>query len=329
MEHSDFSTRLGRAYRERTGVKRSGVRLPSDKYISIGGDLSRATLHLTRTAVVANMQTDAGAFDGWALVLMVWCGVERVVVDWETPEDAPGTPAARHYQRFLYRLDRLSELLGEDRLGVEGRERLGALRVRDGGRATLNVADGKDTSVIASPLGSEAALEKLFTTAGSEPRQRLMERLGLTALDRQFPVGVYDGEPMRGGDIFAGGKSAIDLVGAGLDGAFWLLELKAEGNIQVGALSELFFYSMVICDAWRGRIALSARKPGERASVRPADLMAAKGIKARLLAGRHHPLLSGPVFATLNEGAERLGLPVNYGSLDIRPLLEGSAAGLA
>ena len=156
-----------------------------------------------------------------------------------------------------------------------------------------------------------------------------MKHLGLMALDRQFPVGVFDGEPTRGGAIFTGGKSAIDLVGVGLDGAFWLLELKAKGNIQVGALSELFFYSMVLYDARLGRISFSAKKLGARASVRPADLIAATSLKARLLSDRHHPLLSEAMFATLTSGAERHGLPVDYGSVDIQPLLDGRVVDVA
>ena len=64
-----------------------------------------------------------------------------------------------------------------------------------------------------------------------------------------MPVGVFEGHPSRAGAIFTGGKSAIDLIGLGRAGAIWLLELKTSRNIKVGALSELFFYSMVLHDA--------------------------------------------------------------------------------
>jgi len=101
-----------------------------------------------------------------------------------------------------------------------------------------------------------------------------MTALGLVRLDRQMPVGVFDGPPSRARAIFTGGKSAIDLVGLGADDALWLLELKTSRNIRVGALSKLFFYPMVLNDACQGRIGficgpdviivVAIRNPGRR-----------------------------------------------------------------
>lgn len=124
-----------------------------------------------------------------------------------------------------------------------------------------------------------------------------MADLGLRTLDRQFPVGVYDGEPRKAGAIFTGGKSAIDLVGTGRDGALWLFELKTEKNVQVGAASELFFYSMVVNDAREGRLAFAEAAWGRRMSLRPADARNAPRVDTRLFSGRLRPLVSEAMLA--------------------------------
>jgi hypothetical protein len=192
----------------------------------------------------------------------------------------------------------------------------------------LNAPDGGDTSRAESKAAPEASLEKLFARAGSKPRQRLMADLGLRTLDRQFPVGVYDGDPKRAGAISTGGKSAIDLVGTSHDGALWLFELKTENNVQVGSVSELFFYSMVANDAREGRFAFARAAWGERMSLRPADVTGARRVEVRLFAGRFHPLVTDAVLAPLNDGAQRLGWPLRWGTLDMRPYLSTRGRGV-
>ena len=51
----------------------------------------------------ANMQSDPAAFEAWALALLIHCGAKSVQISVD--------PGARpHYERFLYRLKRFSEL---------------------------------------------------------------------------------------------------------------------------------------------------------------------------------------------------------------------------
>ena len=142
------------------------------------------------------------------------------------------------------------------------------------------------------------------------------------APDRQMPVGLFDGPPAQGGRIFPGGKSAIDLVGVDHEGALWLFELKTDRNRKVGALSELFFYSMILRDARSGRIAFHDRTPGQRSTITPTEITAAPCIHARLLAKGCHPLLSTAVFGALNKAAEARGWVVNFGFHDLAPYLD-------
>jgi hypothetical protein len=83
---------------------------------------------------------------------------------------------------------------------------------------------GTDSVAIPSRKGSEADLEKRLAGANPAERARLMAALGFLQLDRQLPVGVFDGSPARGSEIFTAGKSAIDLVGLDDNRALWLLD---------------------------------------------------------------------------------------------------------
>jgi hypothetical protein len=317
MNHSEFNILLQKSFRDQAVAPRN-VRLPTDAGIRIGGDIACATLFLSAAAVQANMQNDAAAFESWAVVLKVWCGVRRITVDWQEPADTGNG----HYQRFLYRLGHFEELFGRELLGVVGRERLAQCRVGNGAAATLNLAGNRDTAAMPSVPGSEADLEKRLAGANLAERARLMAALGLVQLDRQMPVGVFDGPPTRVGAIFTGGKSAIDLVGVDGTGALWLLELKTPRNIKVGALSELFFYSMVLNDARLGRIVFHDKSAGPRSTITSASITAAPRIHARVLAEASHPLLSPAVFDTLNKAAAARGWAVDYGFHDLACYLD-------
>ena len=192
MDHAAFNVMLRAAYRERSAVRRN-VRLPSDRDIRFGGDTRCMTLFLSTAAVQANMQDDAAAFDAWSLVLMEWCGVQRVAVDWDEPADT----ANGHYQRFLYRLQHFETLLGPEIVSIARRDRLARSLIGNGSVATLNVAGHTDTAAISSLSGSEADLEKRLAGANPTERARLMagSRLGRA------------GSPNAGGGVRGAPKS--------------------------------------------------------------------------------------------------------------------------
>lgn len=325
MDNAEFLQLLRKAHREKPGAYRN-IRLPTEKHFRISGDQSSASLRLSTQAVVANMQRDEAAFEGWVMVLSTWCGVERFTIDWDQPDGPRLGNGGRHYQRFLYRLKHFQTLMGPDVIEVKQPERLEELRVRDGGGAMLNVAATAANEDAEGRIStSEAALEIQLTREGPA-RKRLLGALDLVELDRQFPVGVFDGKPSRATYVFPGGKCAIDLLGLGHDGRLWLLELKVGRNIKVGSLSELFFYSMVLNDLRQGHIAFDDKEPGSRARIRSADVTKAQHISARLLAPEFHPLLSAKVFAAMTERAARRGWALDYGLLDLNRFLEPDSA---
>jgi hypothetical protein len=321
MDHASFSKMLFNAYHERSDIRRN-VRLPSDRDIRFGGDTQCMTLYLSAAAVQANMQEDRAAFDAWSVIFIEWCNVRQVVVDWDEPADT----ANGHYQRFLYRLRHFGVLLGSEVVRIANPDRLTKSRIGNGSVAFLNVAGTTDTASIASLGGSEADLEKRLAGANPTERARLMAALGLVKLDRQMPVGVFEGQPSRAGAIFTGGKSAIDLVGLDRAGALWLLELKTLLNIRIGALAELLFYSMVLRDACVGRFLFPSRPAGPRSTVTPADICAAPRIHARLLSQASHPLLIGSLFDRLTAVAAAQAWAIDYGFLDLSRYLDTTEA---
>ena len=213
---------------------------------------------------------------------------------------------------------RFSEVMN-GKVDVTPDEIFGDLQIHDATRPTLNIARENDTSDKPSKAGSESDIEKEFTRSTTS-RQRLMDEFGLVKLDRQFPVGLFKGEPKRGQEIFTAGKSAIDLIGLDQNHGLWLFELKNAANVAVGGLSELFFYSAVLRDAQGDSPAFKfsdSAPPGPRAKIVPEDVRKASHIYACLLVAISPPLLTDDVFKILSVAAEQAGWAIDYRCVDL------------
>jgi len=290
--------------------------------MSFSGDEQCLEVTLRPAAITeSNMQDNDSAFEAWILAIVAWCDVASVTIKCEMPE-SDARRASKHYQRALYRLQRFSELMN-GLVTVHPPELFLDSKITNCLSPTLNVALGKDTARARSSIGSESEIEKEFKRTDSPARNRLMKAFELTKLDRQFPVGLFDGEPRRDKDkdpgIFTGGKSAIDLIGLDRNNGIWIFELKRDGNVAVGALSELLFYSAVLRDAQGDKPAFkfSTRKLGARAEVYPEDVRGAARIHARLLLNNLHPLLNNNLFALLNKAASQAGWAIDYGRVNL------------
>jgi hypothetical protein len=109
MNNSEWAARLKTCFIAETGEKR-GIQLPEPHQIAIDGEVGCVVIRMTNKGLLANMQKDEAAFEGWALVLHRWCGVEKIVLKWDLPSEGDSD---RHYQRFLYRAKRFLELFPE------------------------------------------------------------------------------------------------------------------------------------------------------------------------------------------------------------------------
>ena len=125
-------------------------------------------------------------------------------------------------------------------------------------------------------------------------------------LERQLPVGVFDGFPSKKTDcpIFSHGKSAVDLWTASKDKVILFELKKPKGNKKVGAISELFFYVNVINDLKSENFKIEDNTKREK--------IRGKKIEGYLLLGENnsHPLLSELVLSEINKGLSKINCTI-------------------
>lgn len=110
----EFDNKLWQvALRDCPGLK--NCKFPASTEIGIGGTYEQATITMTEKGLNANMQDDEAAFEAWALALLLHCNVRSVKIGLGSDAHAKGP----HYERFLYRLKRFSELFPPDRVKVD------------------------------------------------------------------------------------------------------------------------------------------------------------------------------------------------------------------
>ena len=275
-------------------------------------------LAMTADAVCANVQTDHGAFESWAIALKLWLGdqgIERIVLTWRRPDNLSVngvyTNRGLHYQRFLFRVHSFKEMFDWFEVSADAELEVIASESVTANPLWLNQAGKRRTST-SSPKKRKAEDELEHQLLQSEPFREAMALLP-SYPRRQFPVGLFRQEiASNNSRVFTGGKSAIDLVGMDSGGAFVIFELKALKNKPVGALSELLFYTALVREAANAtpRFKLSPQNP------HALDVRSCAGIRSYLLADNFHPLLERhDLLATLNAGASNVmsqSIPVEF-----------------
>jgi hypothetical protein len=280
---------------------------PSSSEIEIGGTREQATITMKEKGLNENMQSDAAAFEGWALALLLHCGVKSVQISM----DPGAVPAGPHYERFLYRLKRFSELYTDGVIAKWPASPSRALNPnlerffnQSGPRDTPPEADSRERMLAASrEKARESALEKALEISGA-----FRSRFQHENVMRQWPVGLFDGKVADGHEIFTGGSSAIDLIGIRND-TLVLFELKKTGNRKVGAVSELLFYASVMRDAIgpSSIFKFKSQNASKNCAIGPEDILRCSRIRAVLLAPDFHPLILEPrMFEELNAAMKRL-----------------------
>ena len=279
------------------------IRLPNATDIQFVQAERGLSVCMSSRAVCANMQTNSAAFEGWCLVLRLWLPeIETITLSWTPPQCYQDDPSARHYARFLFRVQRFQEMF-PDWFSVGTPHHFDACEIRAGQPLFLNVAGSK---VSESPRSSREAQLEAALVDHLEPEMRRI--FDLDTLDRQFPVGLYRKETPRKTDaVFTGGTSAIDLIGIG-GGTVSVFELKAGPNIMVGALGELIFYARVVQAAVgpQARFEFAKSKAGSRGKIGSHDVKRATAVQAVLLTEQTHPLLEHPnLIPTLNRATAK------------------------
>lgn len=281
-------------------VKYRGLKLPSNLHFRIDDHTNTLFLsldsHVSSTGevlfpCVMNMQTDESCFEGWSLSLKHHLPflIEFVVLQWDIPILTDLSESEKcHYNRFLYRVLRMSEMFPWFTIADDKR-----VYLENFSKELVGLANNAPQSMASKP-SERGAKEKLIEHA-PENLQTIKNKLGLSAINHQFPVGVQK----NGKSFFTGRGSAIDIWGLDSGSVLHLFELKYK-NFKVGIISELMFYSEVMYDLFvSGRIS----KPGKLKNVRDEEILytvsSLSGICAYFLFDQLHPLVKG-VTALLN-----------------------------
>jgi hypothetical protein len=242
--------------------------------------------------VTANMQQDASAFEGWAV------GLKAVVPEWNfcLKWAEPKNTADGHYQRFLFRVKKFSTYYS-DWFSIAPGCSTQALLLKDNSTYQLNApAEMGVSRTNDSTCNAENVIENKIIKDADSP---LKNAFGIDRLERQLPVGVFCGKVEKKNAIFAHGKSAVDIWGITSEDELVIFELKAPGNEKIGAISELFFYAMVLADEQAG-LFIRRKSPGEL-------IRNTTSLKAMILASAVHPLITNKIFDLLNSPFKREG----------------------
>lgn len=231
-----------------TGLVYKGVRIPSGADFFVSSDGSRMKLHIPKPD--QDMQADAAAFEGWALIFHVRLSVEFVVSF--TPVDiwslSPGH-GHYHYARFLYRLLKFGEQMPWFHIddacqGIVDKFKADLQQLKAKG-ILLNTAPGNKSQKTAQK-SRERQVEKAFVyseEAGAQLKQIVLEKDGVTlkAIHDQLPVGLFMESVSEANRLFMTGF--IDLWAISQQNELCIFELKEPDNKRVGIIPELFFYA--------------------------------------------------------------------------------------
>ncbi len=280
-----------------------------------------------------NMQNDAAAFEGWAVIIYSHYvkslkeGNKKIILKVEnelkSKEDVDFSRTQGHYHRFLYRAMRFSEqyqewfCLDANLKGIIDIFR----RYFEKESFVNNYPSAKKSNSIDQFNGSvttESDVERYFVCNDTE-KKRLLKKSGLTTenLFRQLPVGLFKGKKEAKNSLFTGGKSAIDLWAIDEE-QIAIFEIKTR-NKMVGIISELFFYSNYVNDVFVKDNRITFYKGynlDTDIDIRGYNLLNQNNknrlIAAYFLTDALHPLINKQVIDLLNESKEK---KIKYGSI--------------
>jgi hypothetical protein len=301
---ADWLKRLKEGFASRYPGKKHQIKLPSGISFVTQNDGVRVVL--SREAVEdGNMQSDAAAFEAWALALHGYAGAKFVELRWT------GAPASRHAWRFRLRALQFAHYFGAwFRLGGE---LAGAFEA--GITYVLNVESEPRTGAV-KPFATslkERELEDVIVR-DSATSGRFKEAFGLQVLGQQLPVGVFNQTVSKANGISPRGSAAIDIWGIQGE-TLHLFELKKfpgkSGKKPLGIISELFLYVSLMRAVQKKHLTFGPG-PKDAPYLKIADT---KRIEAWLLAPLHHPLIEygdAPMLELLNLGFKSAQEPISF-----------------
>ncbi len=265
------------------------LRLP--EYIDFTIDNNVLFVHIginkrkNKMSCLANMQEDEAAFEGWCICLKYHLEIyiNKVKLLWLELNNISEKETG-HYNRFLYRVLRFSQLFTWFEVSSEHEHTL--VKFESSLKNLIINSPEKQAGIPSSTEVSEKTIEY-----NSRNLELLKGTLDLKHTNHQLPVGVFK----YGKHFFTGGASALDIWGTDDRENLHLFELKYD-NKKVGIITELLFYVEVFYDVFiDGKIG----KPKMNSFLRDAEFLYSSRadkvsrIKAHFLIDKIHPLVEG------------------------------------
>lgn len=297
--------RLKDGFAARYPGRKHQLKLPSG--ISFVTDGSGVRVNLSRKAVEeGNMQSDAAAFEAWALALHGYADANPVELRWD------GAIAGRHAWRFRLRANEFARIC---RTWFH-LERAIPPAFEDNVPYLLNVESRPRTGLV-EPFATHLRERQLEDVIARDPNvsARFKRTFGLDTLGQQMPVGVFKRVVSEATGVSPSKSAAIDLWGIGGQ-VLKLFELKRfpsekRGAKPFGIVSELFLYSLLMDALQRKRLKFAP--DDDSAAYRKIE--ETREIEAWLLAPVLHPLIEygdAPVLDLLNDALRKARMSITF-----------------
>lgn len=259
------------------GKETSRVAFSSYMDVCKRGDVVILKLH--KEGLIGNMQTDAAAFESWALVIRAaFCekGIPvSVRIDGKKPKDLKNSEQ-KHYNRFLYRLSKFVRIF--------------SWAYTEDFKSEIEEFCLSHTDMVINVPRSDAKTSAEKGEATME-RNFCKDNVSLFKIDHQLPVRIFDREIKEANAITA--RGFIDAWGIKGD-TIYVFELKLEENRKIGAISELMYYVNIIHDVLTHSITIPEGS-GYRSFDKlkeSYDANTCKHVVGRIIAKKVHPLMT-------------------------------------
>lgn len=315
------------------------IDVPSAIIFSFDTTNLKLTLDLSMESLTSNMQEDASAIEGWALVivgLLKESNVDIKNIEIKTNvrideindyiHNESGDNGRLHLNRLFYRLTKFYEqyksifniTITNLPIGMFSYyETDGRLRYKDMSEFNLcvNAPDSESTAQIKHANFdemSETEVELSFVKSPKILFNKMKNVFGKTydVIDRQLPVGLFDGVKSDETYITTGKKSAIDLwaLSESKD-QIVICELKKKSkdnyNQKVGIISELYFYVNVMHDVFVNKsIAQTENLKSVRSYSELLNNKSISSVDGVFLVDKLHPLITNEVIRLLNKNSK-------------------------
>lgn len=280
--------------------KNSNLLLPTGMDFDIEDKV--LTIGMKQKGLFANMQTDASAFEGWAICLKAWLPeyITKVIISGPIPTfSAEKKREEKHYNRFLYRLKKFVKTYKWASLSDDYAKAIAELEKNE---LVINVPKSKASEKASH---KEAQLERVYCDR---------HKGEYDCLDHQLPVGLFNNKVAASNAVTS--RGFIDIWGV-KDDVLTVFELKIPTNKMVGIISELMFYTNVMTDVMKHQISIL-----ETTKKRSFDKLyslyqhkSCKKIKSVFLADELHTLISSnlpTVLEIINAGKFQIDTEYSY-----------------